>query len=185
MFRVRRAYSLPAFTPAASFTAPKAGLVGSYATLTPGQVWTAVATDADGNYVLQAPADAGVGAGLFLSITPEGQIARGWILNDGAKPLQDGFPPGASLEPIDGPPLEGSYMAEMVYSGRSGDTIRTLFREYVSDLARPAYSQELTYDLSEDSEIRYRSIVIDVDEAGGSGITYRIVSDGDLDWLPE
>ena len=75
-------------------------------------------------------------------------------------------------------------MAEVVYSGRDGDTARMLYREYAGGVARPAFTQELSYDLSESSVVRFRSVEIEVKDATGSAVTYTVLDDGGLDWLP-
>lgn len=80
---------------------------------------------------------------------------------------------------------EDSFAAELVYSGKFGDdTVRFLYREYVDDMARPAFTQELSYDLPESNPISFKSLVIDVQEATNNSITVSIVEDGGLPWLP-
>jgi hypothetical protein len=79
----------------------------------------------------------------------------------------------------------GAFTAEMIYSGLAGKVMRAVYREYVEDLARPAFSQELQYDLGADRTIAYKSLRMRVEDASNSAIRYAIVSDGDLPWLPE
>jgi hypothetical protein len=78
----------------------------------------------------------------------------------------------------------GAFTAELIYSGLAGSVVRAVYREYVDDLARPAFSQELQYDLSADRTIAYKSIRIRVIEATNSLIRYEVVSDDGLPWLP-
>lgn len=77
----------------------------------------------------------------------------------------------------------GSFTGEIIYSGVTGNTLRATYREYVDNLARPAFAQELQYDLSQSKEITFRSVRIEVLEATNSGIRYRVVTDGDLPWV--
>lgn len=79
---------------------------------------------------------------------------------------------------------ENAFRAEMIYSGMSGETIRTVYREYSGTFIRAAFTQELQYDLSQDSTIAYRSIRIEVLEASNSRLRFRVVDDGGLPWLP-
>jgi hypothetical protein len=61
---------------------------------------------------------------------------------------------------------------ELVYSGRTGDSIRIAYREYSpQDLARTAFFQELTYSVSE-PVIRFRDLEITVSEATNSSIKF-------------
>lgn len=66
---------------------------------------------------------------------------------------------------------------ELVYSGKSGSTIKVSYREFSGDMARPAFTQDLTYDLAESKEIAFRSIVIKVVEATGGKIKYKVVKE--------
>ncbi|MQA91453.1 MAG: hypothetical protein GEU90_14705 [Gemmatimonas sp.] len=81
-------------------------------------------------------------------------------------------------------PDSAAFRAMMIYSGVSGGTVRAEYREFVSDMIRPAFSQDLTYDLAEGAEIAYRSIRIEVVEATNTEVSYRVLDDGGLDWLP-
>lgn len=65
---------------------------------------------------------------------------------------------------------------ELIYNGRSGDTIRMIYREFTSgDLARPAFTQELQYDLSQQTEIGFREVRLKVESATNTVINYRVL----------
>ena len=51
-------------------------------------------------------------------------------------------------------------------------------------MARPAYSQELTYNLSESNIITFRSVKIKISHADNSEIEYSVEEDNDLPWVP-
>jgi hypothetical protein len=66
---------------------------------------------------------------------------------------------------------------EIIYSGLSRDDFKLLYREYsVSDLIRPAFSQELTYP-RDSTSIRFREYRIDVMRVTPEGITFKVVAD--------
>ncbi|MCR4309278.1 MAG: hypothetical protein NUW14_04545 [Deltaproteobacteria bacterium] len=65
---------------------------------------------------------------------------------------------------------------ELVYGGKSGNTIKMSYREFSGNLARPAFTQELTYDLTESKEIGFRRMIIEVKEATNSKIKYTVKS---------
>ena len=78
-----------------------------------------------------------------------------------------------------------TYRWDLVYTGRSGTTVTFLYREFNIDedelktevsRIRPSFQQNLTYDLSEESEIGYQGLRIEIREATNSSISYRIVS---------
>jgi len=69
---------------------------------------------------------------------------------------------------------EPSFRQELIYNGRSGSTLRFLYREFSRDMIRPAFSQELTYDLEEGSEIGFRGVRIEILDATNILLTYRV-----------
>jgi hypothetical protein len=78
------------------------------------------------------------------------------------------------LLPVDilGRIIEKPYKQELIYVGKSKDTIRLSYREYINDMARPAFHQDLTYDLAESREIAFRDLRIEVLEATNSTIKF-------------
>lgn len=72
--------------------------------------------------------------------------------------------------------LGEGFKMELLYQGISDDTLRLAYREFSENLARPAFHQDLTYTLSPDgpTEIRFRTLVLEVTSADNSGIRYRV-----------
>ena len=72
----------------------------------------------------------------------------------------------------------GGYKNEIVYQGLDGNVLRMLYREYVDNMARPAFQQELTYNVNPagPTQIRFRSVSMEVTSAQGSDITYTVKS---------
>jgi hypothetical protein len=68
-----------------------------------------------------------------------------------------------------------SVRKEILYDGRSGSTIKLSYREFVHDLARPAFTQELTYDISSDRVVGFRGARFGILSAGNSGIRYKVL----------
>ena len=65
---------------------------------------------------------------------------------------------------------------EIIYSGKTSDGIKILYREYTNDLIRPAFSQELTYDVASGDTIafrKYKMVVVGFDK---NSISCRIIS---------
>gem|GEM_PF-2705806 len=78
----------------------------------------------------------------------------------------------------------GSFKAELIYTGRVGEVITISYREYVDDMARPAFYQELKYDLGRENEIIFKSLRVKVIEATNKNITFQVIDDGGLPWVP-
>ncbi len=67
---------------------------------------------------------------------------------------------------------------EIIYSGKTKDAINLLYREYtLNDYARPAFSQNLTYE-PDLKTIRFRDTVIRVIEVNGGSIRFVVEADG-------
>lgn len=64
---------------------------------------------------------------------------------------------------------------ELIYTGVSKNIISILYREYQNDMARPAFSQELKYDLGEGRTIGFKGARFEVIKATNLGITYRVL----------
>lgn len=69
-----------------------------------------------------------------------------------------------------------SFRRELVYSGISQNTITLVYREFKDGSARPEFTQELKYDLSQDRVIGYQGARFEVLNAGNTAITYKVIS---------
>ncbi|MEL1249751.1 hypothetical protein [Aurantiacibacter gilvus] len=72
------------------------------------------------------------------------------------------------------------FQQTLIYSGRVGDRIRVSYREFSGSLARPAFSNDAEYDLSESDIIAYRGARLRVIEANNETITYEVLSNFNL-----
>ena len=69
-----------------------------------------------------------------------------------------------------------SFRQELIYNGRSGDTVKFLYREFSGDYARPPFSQDVQYDLKDGTTIGFKGARIEIVEASNTQLTYRVVS---------
>ena len=72
---------------------------------------------------------------------------------------------------------DDSFKEELIYTGRSGNTIHISYREYKKDFARPAFYHELTYDLGQSDIIYFRDYRIRVLNATNAYIRFLVLSD--------
>ncbi len=61
---------------------------------------------------------------------------------------------------------------ELVYGGVSQGTVSINYREFVNNTARPAFSQDLKYDLAAGDEIGFRGLRFKIIKAGNVSIKY-------------
>lgn len=70
---------------------------------------------------------------------------------------------------------EENFRRELIYTGISKNVITIIYREFKNDMARPAFTQELKYDLSEGRDIGYKGARFQIIGATNTGITYRVL----------
>lgn len=71
---------------------------------------------------------------------------------------------------------ESSFQMSLIYLGKNGNTLKFGYREFYNNLARPAFSNEISYDLNESNIIGYKKAKIQVISATNTSITYKILS---------
>lgn len=68
-----------------------------------------------------------------------------------------------------------SFRRELIYTGVSQNTLTLQYREFKDNLARPAFMQELKYDLSQGKEIGYNGARFEIINAGNVELTYKVI----------
>lgn len=68
-----------------------------------------------------------------------------------------------------------SFKRELIYTGVSQNTVTISYREFMDSTARPAFSQDLRYDLSQGRTIGYKGARFEVLDATNTSIRYRVV----------
>ena len=79
-----------------------------------------------------------------------------------------------------------TFRATLTNTGHSESTIKISYREFFEGRAREAFYLDLEYTLEDEgiTVIDYRGIQIEVIEVGNNQITFRVLDDNGLDWLP-
>ena len=70
-----------------------------------------------------------------------------------------------------------SFREELIYTGRTGVTVAITYREYKKEFARPAFYQNLTYDVSQSQEVVFRNYRLKLLAADNAGIKFIVISD--------
>lgn len=71
---------------------------------------------------------------------------------------------------------EGAFKQEILYNGRTSESIKLAYREFLNDMARPAFFQEMVYDISESNIIGFRGMEIEIFEATNTEISFIVKS---------
>jgi len=118
------------------------------------------------SYEIGATKSANVGTAFFVNQDGEVKKVKHWVglLNS---------PDGWSITEVYS---QDFIRQELVYAGKSGDTIKVAYKEFRQNLAAPAFFQSLEYDLSQSKTIRFQRFTIEVLEATNEAIKYRVVS---------
>ena len=70
----------------------------------------------------------------------------------------------------------GGFKRELIFQGVDGATLRVQYREYIDNMARPAFSQDLTYPISKGkAEIVFKSLTISVQVIEPTQIHYSVL----------
>lgn len=72
-------------------------------------------------------------------------------------------------------PHKENFKRELIYTGVSKNVISIVYREFQNDLARPAFMQELKYDLGEGKVIGFKGARFQVLKATNTGIEYKVL----------
>lgn len=69
---------------------------------------------------------------------------------------------------------DDSFQQTLIYSGKLGSRIRLGYREFSNNTARPAFNNDVDYDLSESTTIGYKGARIEILEATNQYVRYRV-----------
>lgn len=68
-----------------------------------------------------------------------------------------------------------NFQRTFYYKGKSGNEIYFDYKEFVNDMARPAFTQELIFDLNESDIVGFRGMRLQVLSATNTQIKYRVL----------
>lgn len=71
---------------------------------------------------------------------------------------------------------DASFQQALLYNGRVGNKINIGYRELSSSTARPAFNNDVEYDLSESKNIGYKGAKFEVIDASNQSIKYKVLS---------
>ena len=68
------------------------------------------------------------------------------------------------------------FKQEFIYNGKIGTGLKFTYREFVDNTARPAFTQDLQYDLAESNIIGFRGLRVEIINATNMNIQYKVIS---------
>lgn len=113
-------------------------------------------------------------AGVFIPADPTAEPRAYWENAYGMRAT--GKAPGLRIERhVEPTELGQGFRRELIYSGIAQGTVRLTYREFLSDMARPAFTQELSYDLAAGDEIGFRGARLKVLKATNVALRYQVL----------
>ncbi len=83
---------------------------------------------------------------------------------------------GTNFRRVKKPTLtEDSFQQTLIYSGKVGNKINIGYREFSSSIARPAFNNNVEYDLSESKTIGYKGAELEILDATNQVIKYKVI----------
>ncbi len=119
------------------------------------------------NYSLNSVKQVNIGSSLILNKKAVVQEGKRWV---GLLYSKDGWKHFKEY-------TDESFMEELIYTGRSGTTVYVSYREYKKDFVRPAFFQELRYDIGQSDTIVFKQYKLKVIEATNEYIRFIVLAD--------
>lgn len=69
-----------------------------------------------------------------------------------------------------------SFERQLIYSGKAGNVVRFSYREFSTGIARPAFTQDLQYDLKESTVLAFQAIRMEVLASSNEQITVKVLA---------
>lgn len=71
---------------------------------------------------------------------------------------------------------KNAFEKHLLFTGLEGNILKFSYREFIDDLARPAFTVDVTYDLSKDNIIRFKGCALEILEYDNQKLKYRLLS---------
>jgi hypothetical protein len=68
------------------------------------------------------------------------------------------------------------FKQEFIFNGKVGNNLKFVYREYINDMAKPAFNQDLQYDLNESNVVGFKGLRLEIIKATNTNIEYKILS---------
>jgi len=70
-----------------------------------------------------------------------------------------------------------SFTRELLYSGIDDNTVHISYREFADAYARPAFQQDLIYDISKSKTITFRDVILEVESVDQARIAFTVIAE--------
>jgi hypothetical protein len=70
---------------------------------------------------------------------------------------------------------DNAFQQTLIYSGKIGNKVNIGYREFSRNMARPAFNNDVEYDLSESNQIGYKGALLEIIDANNQNITFKVL----------
>lgn len=70
---------------------------------------------------------------------------------------------------------DNCYRQEFIYNGKKGNVVSFIYREFLGNIARPSFFQNLEYDISESEIIGFKGLRLKIVKTSNTSIDYEIL----------
>ncbi|MCL4484062.1 MAG: hypothetical protein M1445_15880 [Bacteroidetes bacterium] len=70
---------------------------------------------------------------------------------------------------------DNCYRQEFIYSGKVGNIVKFEYREFIGDMARPSFFQNLEYDISENEIVGFKGLRLKILKTSNISISYEVL----------
>jgi len=118
-----------------------------------------------------------LGAPCLKDTDKDGRFDYGYTMNAYGMLVNGRSIPPAAYR-ISDQSIKDGFKYELLYEGVDNGVLRIAYREFTENLARPAFSQDLTYTLDRDghTRIRFRTVAATIHRADNKEIEYTVES---------
>lgn len=68
------------------------------------------------------------------------------------------------------------FKQEFIFNGKVGNNLKFVYREFINDMARPAFNQDLQYDLNESNIVGFKGLRLEIIKTTNTSVEYKILS---------
>lgn len=69
-----------------------------------------------------------------------------------------------------------TYAQELIYNGRVDNYLKFIYREFINDYARAAFTQDIQYDIQQSKIIGFKNVKIKILDATNTELVYEVIS---------
>ena len=71
---------------------------------------------------------------------------------------------------------KNNFVQEIIYNGRVKNSLKFVYREFSDNMIRPAFTQDVQYDLSESAIVGFKTLRMEIIKANNTSITYKLIN---------